>query len=189
MLTLEKTQYVEVCDYNVSRETRSFIDIYRRAVMNKITEKEAKINCITLVEAYPIVKKQIECVMEDLKDSFEHFKECIDDKKYSEARRYELDEYYFKDLRKKVNKAFSPFTNDTKHFLDATKDMSYTAQEYYTELQKLYQKAIEYRKEVRQEIGYLKDRYLMYRVEICGKPKVRDFMEIAEKSAYRNTDK
>lgn len=43
MLTLEKTQYVEVCDYNVSRETRSFIDIYRRPVMNKITEKEAKI--------------------------------------------------------------------------------------------------------------------------------------------------
>ena len=161
----------------------------QRVMPKDITEEQAKTNCDTLLEAYPIVKKQIECVMEELNDSFGHFKECIDNKKYSEARRYDLDEYYFKDLRKKVNKAFSPFTNDTKHFLNATKDMPYTTQEYYIELQKLYQKAIEYRKEVRMEIAYLKDGYLMYRVEIYGKPKVREFMEIAEKSAYRNTDK
>lgn len=64
-----------------------------------------------------------------------------------------------------------------------------TVQRHYTELQKLYQKAIEYRKEIRREIAYLKDSYLMYRGEFYGKPKVRELIEIAEKRAYRNKDK
>lgn len=132
------------------------------------------------MEGYPKCEKTMQLLMESIENKLKHFKECINNREYSEAIKYEMCEEEFQIIRKEVNKYFSVFTNEVKHFLEATQDESYATEDYYLKVKELNKNATEYRKEVRKKLGFYKDAYHLYRIEFRGKAQNIDFMDIVK---------
>lgn len=142
----------------------------RRIIMSEtyfsdLTEKQKKDYIIKLLEEYPQCEKNLQSVLELIEDKYEHYKEYVEDKKFSKAVQYEMCEEEFLHLRKEVNKIFAVFTNDLKRILEVIQDDPYF-QDCYLKAQELNQRATLYRKEVRKKLGDYKRMYHLYRIDL-----------------------
>ena len=182
MLTQKNTPNVECYYNNCSKEYTERRKIMKVMYLSELTEEQIKQYCIELLETYPKCKKELQVFMESLEDKLKHFQECIDNKEYSEALKYEMCEEDIEFIRKNVNKLFAIFTNVVKRFLEATQDKSYATENYYLKVKELNQNATEYRKEVRKKLGIYKDKYRVYRIELRGTDRIIDFMDIIKET-------
>ncbi len=167
----------------ITTKTKGEVDmssVYR----SEITEEQIKRACLDFVETYPKVEKQIREGVEYIEKEFKCFEDCINSEQYADAEKYNLSEATLVIFRKQVKKAFKPYTNTVKSFLEVTKNESYATQDYYLELKKLNKKAIETRREVLKTINYYKDMYLLYQLQLGSKVRILNFEDIAKKTIH-----
>ena len=90
MLTQKNTSNVECYYNNCSKEYTERRKIMKVMYLSELTEEQIKQYCIELLETYPERKKELQVFMESLENKLKHFQECIDNKEYSEALKYEM---------------------------------------------------------------------------------------------------